>query len=177
MVLENRLAGLYDTRVNTPSCDCGSGRPFQACCGPFLDGLAQPETAEALMRSRYVAYARQAIDYLEATAGGEARRTFQRKQVTDWARSARFIGLDIMACEAGGADDSAGLVEFTATFEDLGRVQTLHERSRFAREHGAWRYIGASGVRPRQRECPKVGRNASCPCGSGQKYKRCCGRQ
>jgi uncharacterized protein YchJ len=22
---------------------------------------------------------------------------------------------------------------------------------------------------------PKVGRNESCPCGSGKKYKRCCG--
>jgi uncharacterized protein YecA (UPF0149 family) len=22
---------------------------------------------------------------------------------------------------------------------------------------------------------PKVGRNAPCPCGSGKKYKRCCG--
>lgn len=23
---------------------------------------------------------------------------------------------------------------------------------------------------------PKVGRNAPCPCGSGKKYKKCCGR-
>lgn len=28
---------------------------------------------------------------------------------------------------------------------------------------------------PYQRETPKVGRNAPCPCGSGKKYKRCCG--
>jgi hypothetical protein len=26
------------------------------------------------------------------------------------------------------------------------------------------------------RSAPKVGRNAPCPCGSGKKYKRCCGR-
>lgn len=29
---------------------------------------------------------------------------------------------------------------------------------------------------PRPRASPKVGRNAPCPCGSGKKYKRCCGR-
>lgn len=31
-------------------------------------------------------------------------------------------------------------------------------------------------VVPIHREHPKVGRNAPCPCGSGRKYKRCCGR-
>ena len=30
--------------------------------------------------------------------------------------------------------------------------------------------------KPFSREGDKVGRNADCPCGSGQKYKRCCGR-
>ena len=27
-----------------------------------------------------------------------------------------------------------------------------------------------------KRETPKVGRNDPCPCGSGKKYKKCCGR-
>ena len=31
------------------------------------------------------------------------------------------------------------------------------------------------GSEPFRREQPKVGRNAPCPCGSGKKYKRCCG--
>ena len=29
---------------------------------------------------------------------------------------------------------------------------------------------------PTRREAPKVGRNDPCPCGSGKKYKACCGR-
>jgi uncharacterized protein YecA (UPF0149 family) len=29
---------------------------------------------------------------------------------------------------------------------------------------------------PRKREGKKVGRNDPCPCGSGKKYKNCCGR-
>ncbi|MHC4917282.1 MAG: SEC-C metal-binding domain-containing protein [Planctomycetota bacterium] len=27
-----------------------------------------------------------------------------------------------------------------------------------------------------RRDQPKVGRNSPCPCGSGKKYKKCCGR-
>ncbi|WP_027966541.1 preprotein translocase subunit SecA [Halomonas halocynthiae] len=34
---------------------------------------------------------------------------------------------------------------------------------------------GADG-RPLRREGPKVGRNDACPCGSGKKYKQCCGK-
>ncbi|MGI9086801.1 MAG: SEC-C metal-binding domain-containing protein, partial [Chthoniobacterales bacterium] len=29
---------------------------------------------------------------------------------------------------------------------------------------------------PVRREIPKVGRNEPCPCGSGKKFKNCCGR-
>ena len=29
---------------------------------------------------------------------------------------------------------------------------------------------------PVRREMPKVGRNEPCPCGSGKKFKNCCGR-
>ena len=43
---------------------------------------------------------------------------------------------------------------------------------------------GAEGAEPEEtpiqlpfhREEPKVGRNDPCPCGSGKKYKKCCGR-
>ena len=50
--------------------------------------------------------------------------------------------------------------------EDLGECGTrLVERHRT--------YNVASTVR---RETPRVGRNDPCPCGSGKKYKKCCGR-
>jgi preprotein translocase subunit SecA len=40
-------------------------------------------------------------------------------------------------------------------------------------------YAGAGGAlkkQPMRRAQPKVGRNDPCPCGSGKKYKHCCGR-
>ncbi|MEI7435467.1 MAG: preprotein translocase subunit SecA [bacterium] len=32
-----------------------------------------------------------------------------------------------------------------------------------------------AGIHPVKRDMPKVGRNDTCPCGSGKKYKKCCG--
>ena len=31
-------------------------------------------------------------------------------------------------------------------------------------------------ITPHQRQASKVGRNEPCPCGSGKKYKKCCGK-
>jgi uncharacterized protein len=36
---------------------------------------------------------------------------------------------------------------------------------------------GRSKAAPERAKSPKVGRNDPCPCGSGRKYKRCCGAQ
>lgn len=36
-------------------------------------------------------------------------------------------------------------------------------------------WLARRGTAPIRRETPKVGRNDPCPCGSGKKYKQCCG--
>jgi preprotein translocase subunit SecA len=41
---------------------------------------------------------------------------------------------------------------------------------------GAGKDISDSKVPPIKRDSPKVGRNDPCPCGSGKKYKKCCGQ-
>ncbi len=67
---------------------------------------------------------------------------------------------------------------------DLDKVQTSHKEVS-AYEQGPAPQGGQapgqaaeehrSGPRPLQREEPKVGRNDPCPCGSGKKFKKCCG--
>ena len=55
---------------NRTPCPCGSGDVYADCCGRWHAGLALGEhapTPEALMRSRYSAYARGLPDYLLAT--------------------------------------------------------------------------------------------------------------
>ena len=58
-----------------------------------------------------------------------------------------------------------------------GRPVRLHEVSRFVREHSRWQYLDGRII-PADRPAARVktGRNDPCPCGSGRKYKKCCGR-
>ena len=160
------------------ACPCDSGETYGACCEPFIDRRAKPPTAEALMRSRYSAFARGEVDYLVATHDPAKRVASLREQVAKWAAGATFTGLEIHDTERGGPDDTTGIVEFTARFTEKGAERNLRERSRFRRIDGAWFYV--DGKTPTTatvvRGAAKVGRNAPCPCGGGKKYKRCCGR-
>lgn len=57
-------------------CPCGSGRRFADCCGVYLSGGSQAlgaPTPEALMRSRYSAYACGDDAYVLATWAPETR--------------------------------------------------------------------------------------------------------
>ena len=155
-------------------CPCGSGGSFETCCGPFIAGAPAP-TAEALMRSRYTAYARGDADYLQRTSAGAALLGFDRADVESSFRSTEWLALEIQKIEAGQALDATGHVTFTARFRQNGEVHSLSERSEFRRIDGVWRYLSGDAVRSRQTPAPQVGRNDPCPCGSGRKYKKCCG--
>ncbi len=130
------------------------------------------------MRSRYTAYTLQAIDYLQATLeAGEAQR-FDKAATAAWARDSAWKGLEVIEVVAGAPADREGSVEFVARFERHGGVHQHHEISRFRKIDGRWLYCGGKDVGPVQfqRAVPKTGRNDPCPCGSGHKYKKCCGR-
>jgi uncharacterized protein len=43
--------------------------------------------------------------------------------------------------------------------------------------HRFWLPRRSSAVETIRREEPKVGRNDDCPCGSGKKFKKCCGAE
>jgi SEC-C motif domain protein len=156
-------------------CTCGSGKSDDACCGPILAGAPAP-TAEALMRSRYSAYVRGEIDYLEHSLAPEARGDFDRAVATQASASTQWLGLTIRSTHDGGPADETGTVEFVVRFSDGGKKGAHHELSRFRREAGRWVYIdGTIDPVPTPRTVTHVGRNDPCPCGSGKKYKKCCG--
>ena len=158
-------------------CHGGSGDALETCCQPFITGAAQPPTAEALMRSRYSAYIEHAIDYLGDTLHPAHRADWDREATRRWAEGATWHGLEIVSTEAGGAEDNDGIVEFIARYDEQGEQRSHHERSRFRREAGRWYYVEGDMPKPvtQRHTTPKVGRNDPCPCGSGRKYKKCCG--
>lgn len=55
------------------------------------------------------------------------------------------------------------------------RIETPPEREQVAKETST--NMEPSEKKPVQRKEAKIGRNDPCPCGSGKKYKQCCGKQ
>ena len=80
-------------RAEAEPCPCGSGREFAACCAPFIQGTARAQTAEQLMRSRYVAYAMGAEDYLLRTWHPSTRPASLGLSV---AGAVQWLGLKIL---------------------------------------------------------------------------------
>lgn len=122
----------------TGACPCGQGLPYADCCGRLHRGEADAPTAEALMRSRYAAFAVGDADYLLRSWH---TRTRPPRLFLDSAQ--RWTGLEVLGTEQGGLFDSAGTVEFRARYREGGRPGTMTERSRFVREEGRWVYLDA----------------------------------
>ena len=160
------------------ACVCGLGESTETCCGPIIAGTRPAETAEALMRSRYSAYVLGEVDYILGSLHPDHRQDVDREATETWSKKATWTGLEVVKAEGGGAKDDLGVVEFIARFELNGAAQTHHEVAEFARSKGRWYYVDGKivGLKPVVREGPRVGRNDPCPCGSGKKYKKCCGK-
>jgi len=157
-------------------CPCGSGREYETCCGPYIAGKAAAATAEILMRARYSAYATGAVDFIVDTCLRDEEHDIDVAATRRWSEKSTWFGLEILRTEKGGPDDDEGLVEFVATYSQDGLRDRHHEISRFVRKDGAWLFSEGEIVPTTiVREGPKVGRNDQCPCGSGKKYKKCCG--
>lgn len=158
-------------KVTQKACSCGLESPFSKCCEPLLLGMRHAITAEALMRSRYSAYVLKNEAYLLKTWHKSTRPTgidLSGSENDTW------LPLEIIACEAGQAKNIEGVVEFSTGYRVNGKVTPLHEVSRFCKENGHWFY--RDGILKETSCNEKVGRNDLCPCGSGKKYKKCCGR-
>lgn len=115
-------------------CPCLSGLTYEECCGRFHEGAIAP-TAEALMRSRYTAFATGYVSYLLKTWHSSTRpATLELDEETRWYR------LDILATTQGGPLDTSGTVEFEAFY----RGGSQREISTFVREKGRWFYLAAA---------------------------------
>ena len=123
------------------SCPCGSGLPYDECCGRLHDGTVPAATAEQLMRSRYSAFAVGLTAYLLATWHPSTRPL-----ALDLDPEVRWTGLDVLTTTGGGLLSSTGTVEFRAHYVARRQAGSQHEQSRFVREGGRWRYL--DGVAP-----------------------------
>ncbi len=133
---------------NAP-CPCGSGRKAKTCCGPVLEG-APAAGPEALMRSRYTAYACGHLRHLVATTAPEsphfgADEVRWREELRAFCEGVSFDGLEV---RAASQDGDRGEVTFFATLRRRadGVDVSFGERSRFVRRGGRWLYVDGDPV-------------------------------
>lgn len=100
------------------ACPCNSGKDFDTCCGPFLDGSAKAPTAEALMRSRYSAHVKGNYQYVADTHAPEAAADYNISAAQAQSKNTEWTGLEITETTDGGSDDDTGTVTFTARFTE-----------------------------------------------------------
>ncbi len=157
----------------TPTiCPCGSGAHYAACCQPLLE-----EAAEALMRARYTAHVVNAVDFIIQTTHPSTYKVADKQHIEAWVHSTTWQQLQILQTQQGGPNDQEGFVLFQAHYKQNGQAKVHDEHSYFKREQGRWYFV--KGRTPVVKQQPvrrqKIARNAPCSCGSGKKYKRCCG--
>ncbi len=145
------------------TCPCGSGIALADCCGKWHQGQPAP-SAERLMRSRYSAYTLGLIDYLVATTLPAQQAALDRDSMRAWSLGSTWLGLEV---EGSELIDTHAFVTFTAHWHDGDGEHRHRERSAFVQQAGHWYFIDPTAPL-------KAGRNDPCPCGSGQKFKKCC---
>lgn len=133
----NNKCVINNVRKKTISqaCPCGSKKLYAQCCEPLHHG-AVAANAEALMRSRYSAFALGLDNYIARSWHATTRPA---SNTGDTNEKPHWIGLQIKRHEQ--LDDEHALVEFSARYKINGRAFVLHEISRFVREGGHWFYV------------------------------------
>ncbi len=149
---------------------------YAECCETLITGGVLATTPEQLMRARYSAYVVHDVPFIMNTTAPKTRETIDETAVKRWSEQTVWKSLEILET-AIEADDQKGTVEFMAQYKESDVYVKHHEIASFERFDGNWLFV--DGVHPEVtsvvNDGPKVGRNDPCTCGSGKKYKKCCG--
>lgn len=134
-----------------------------------------PTSPRQLLEARYQAFVDGNIDFLMESIHPEVRDQHSRESVSSWANNSKWLGLNIEEEEIEG---DKGSISFAVKYEQEGRVMDHRETAEFRLEGERWYYYDSTYPKGStvRRENPKVGRNDPCPCGSGKKIKKCCGK-
>lgn len=118
------------------NCPCCSGKSYEECCRPYHLGEKHAPTAEALMRSRFSAFAIPNGGYLMETTFPEKRKFHNKIDLQEWGEINEWTKLEIVKTPAFNQ------VEFKAYYTDEdGEFQVHHEHSLFKKLNERWYYV------------------------------------
>lgn len=124
------------------NCPCESGKPYSKCCEVYHLGTPAP-TAEALMRSRYSAYALLTQNPAMAEYLLQTWHPDTRPDHMDGSPATKWLGLQIKRSQT--IAENMAIVEFVARYKYAdnlgGKAERQHETSRFKRVDDRWYYL------------------------------------
>lgn len=147
-ILESHLLSfsnlIFETeiyKIYTMNCPCCSGKIYSECCEPFHKEIDKAASAEALMRSRYSAFALANGTYLWETTAPRMRKYYPEQEYQDWAVSNQWIKLEILSTP------QFNQVEFKAYFKNSEGINEVHhELSTFEKINGKWYYVSGDFI-------------------------------
>ena len=177
-------------QMNPSSDDISAPLLYQDCCQPYHESLLSEETdkadgikidtAERLMRTRYSAFVLVKPNYIVKTTLPAQQDLLDINAIESWAKETNWAGLEIVA-HAPRLGKRHAQVEFRAYFKSTNnasnleeKVQAHHELSAFVKvtdkinNDARWYFLDPT-------VSMSVSQKQPCVCGSGEKFKRCCG--
>ena len=170
-------------QINPSSEAIGAPLLYQDCCQPYHDSLlnneadkdggAKPDSAERLMRSRYSAFVLVKPEYIVKTTLPAQQNLLDIKSIESWAKETDWVGLEIVT-HMPKLGKRHAQVEFKAYFKTPEGLQAHHELSAFVKtknkadNDASWYFLDPT-------VSMSVTQKQPCICGSGEKFKRCCG--
>jgi SEC-C motif-containing protein len=136
----------------------------------MISGKVDAKNAEVLMRSRFTAYVIKDYQYLLQTYALTQRNQLTVSELADSAQNTLWLSLQVLRHHSRG---NTAQVEFKAYYQIDNLYYVMHELSDFILEAGKWVY--STGVIQKTSGKFSPQRNTLCLCGSGKKYKKCCG--
>lgn len=147
-------------------CYCGLGNPYAVCCQPYHDGTPTP-TAEHLMRSRFGSFYLKNVDYIIATTAPSQQDRLDKPALQAWADGMNWTRLDVISHNKIGKRHAQ--VHLKAYFDNGDGEQVHDELSAFVKIGERWYFLDPAVPVTLTNKQP-------CLCGSGEKFKACCGK-
>jgi SEC-C motif-containing protein len=122
-------------------CPCGSQKIYPDCCGLYILEKNTAPTAEALMRSRYSAYALGNLEYIRDTMLPPAANGFNLKNAKERAKHIQWTRLEVLKSWQDDKHKDKAYVEFIAYYMSNDMHSNLHEISEFHFVENKWFYV------------------------------------
>ena len=153
---------------------------YKECCQIFHDNIdktdgIKADSAERLMRSRYSAFVLVKPDYIVKTTVPAQQGLLDIESIESWATETDWAGLEIVK-HTPKLGKRHAQVEFKAFYSTENGQQAHHELSTFVKiidkssdkQNERWYFLDPT-------VSMTVSQKQPCICGSGEKFKRCCG--